>query len=239
MNVTLAIAKRELAALFVSPTAYLVIGIFAFVTALFFMTVLVPGQPAEMRWVFIYVVWLLVFIAPAISMRTFSEEFASGSIEMLLTSPVSDAQIVIGKWLGAFGFYAAMLSPLVVQIVVLFLFARPDYGPIFTGLVGLLLVGGFFLAVGVFVSAMSDSQLVSFLVTTLITGTLAIGVYSFATEPSLPEWLRSGLYYVNISEHYSAFAKGLIDATNVVYFVSATALFLFLGVKLIESRRWR
>ncbi|MEO0966497.1 MAG: ABC transporter permease [Planctomycetota bacterium] len=239
MNVTLAIAKRELAALFVSPTAYLVIGIFAFVTSVFFMAYFVPGRPAEMRGVYEVVVWVLIFLAPAVSMRTVSEELSSGTIELLMTAPVSDGQIVLGKWLGAMGFFGAMLSPLIVQIVVLSFAAAPDYGPIVTGLIGLLLIGGLYLAIGVFVSTMTDSQLVAFLLTTLITGLLAIGTFYVATFPGIPDWLREGVNYVNIYGHYQSFAKGLLDATNLVYFISATALFLFLGVKLIESRRWR
>jgi len=239
MNLTLAIAKRELAALFVSPTAYLVIGIFAFVTSAFFMAAFAPGRPAEMRDVYTVVVWLLVFLAPAVSMRTVSEELSTGTIELLMTAPVSDAQIVLGKWLGAMGFYAAMLSPLLLQIGVLAFTASPDYGPILTGLLGLILIGGLYLAIGVFVSTLTDSQLVAFLITTLITGLLAIGVYFVATIPTLPEWARDTLGHLNITDHFSAFAKGLIDASNLVYFLSATALFLFLGVKLLESRRWR
>jgi ABC-2 type transport system permease protein len=239
MNTTLAIAKRELTSLFVSPTAYLVIGIFAFVTSAFFMAFFAPGQPAEMRRVYEVVVWLLVFLAPAVSMRTVSEELATGTIELLMTAPVSDTQIVLGKWLGAMGFFLAMLSPLLAHVVVLAFTASPDYGPIFTGLLGLVLIGGLYLAIGVFVSTLTDSQLVAFLLTTLITGLLAIGVYFFAFIDGLPGWARDTLGHLNITEHFAAFAKGLIDASNLVYFLSGTALFLFLGVKLLESRRWR
>ncbi|MEM6331816.1 MAG: ABC transporter permease subunit [Planctomycetota bacterium] len=239
MNVTLHIARRELAALFVSPTGYLVIGVFAFITSAFFLLTLQPGSAAEMRNVYTIVVWLLVFLAPAISMRSVAEELSSGTIELLLTAPVSDTQIIVGKWLGALGFYAAMLATLLLHILVLTLFAEPDFGPIVTGLLGLLLIGGLYLAIGVFISTLTDSQLVAFLLTTLVTGLLAIGVFLLAGWNALPLWLRDTLFYLNITDHFSDFAKGLIDATNLIYFLSTTALFLFLGVLLLGSRRWR
>ncbi len=239
MNHTLTIAKRELSSLFFSPVAYLVLAIFTSVTSMLFFTRFAPGEQATLRWELTMLVWLLVFIAPAISMRLLSEEFKSGTIELLMTSPISDMQLVIGKWLGAMVFFLVLLLPIVSHIIVLEINASPDYGPIMTGLAGVVLVGGLYLAIGTFVSAMNDSQLIAFIITVMITGFLTIGLYMLNTVDWVPGWLKQVCFYINVDTQYSAFAKGLIDIRNFVYFISGIALFLFYAVKLLESRRWR
>ena len=165
----LTIAKRELAGLFFSPIAYVVLGAFAIGASTFFLQGFEPGQPASMRSTFDAVVWLLVFLAPAISMRLISEELRSGTFERLMTSPVSDAQVVLGKWLGALVFFCVMLLPLVVHAIALELVGSPELGPIVTGMLGLVLVGALYLAIGVFASAWSQNQIIAFLVTVSIT----------------------------------------------------------------------
>lgn len=239
MPSTLVIAKRELAGLFYSPVAYLVLAVFAFVTALFFWPLLSPGQLASMRSMMSTTVWLMVFVVPALSMRSFAEEVRTGSIELLMTSPVSDAQLVVGKWLGSLVFLVVLLLPMVLQAVVMGVFSDPDWGPIATGLVGLALVGGLYLAIGVFVSALTGSQLIALLITILITGLLTIGLYALSGAQWLPTWLRPAVVYLNVDQQYRDFAKGLIDTSNFVYFVSLAGLFLFLAVRAVESRRWR
>lgn len=239
MQQTLAIARREVSGLFYSPVAYLVLAVFALISGLLFFADFAPGQPAVLRAQFGWIVWLLAFIAPAISMRSLSEEFRSGSIELMMTAPVTDAQMVVGKWLGSMAFFAATLLPIVVQVLVMELVAQPDYGPILTGLLGLLLVGGLYLAIGVFASSLGDSQLVAFLITVLITGMLTIGMYLLAQRSWVPGPMQTAMFYLNVDQQYADFAKGLIDIRNFVYFASGIALFLFIAAKLVESRRWR
>ena len=239
MNQTLTIAKREVTALFYSPIAYLVLAVFALVASLLFISGFFPGAPATMRDSFGGFVFLMVFLVPAISMRGLAEEFNAGSIEMLMTAPVSDTQVILGKWLGAFCFFCTLLAPMLVHIVVLEVYGQPEYGPIFTGLVGLLFVGALYLAVGIFISTLTSSQLIAFLITVLVTGFLTIGVTLLGRVEVLPVWLRDGMFYVNINQQFGAFAKGLIDVRNLVFFVSGTVLFLFFGVVALQSRRWR
>jgi ABC-2 type transport system permease protein len=239
MQRTLVIAKRELSALFFSPIAYLVLGVFALVSSLFFWGILDPGAQASMRWEFNAVVWLMAFIVPALSMRLVTEEMRSGTIELLMTAPVNDGEVIVGKWLGGVVFLLALLVPLVAHIIILELSAAPDYGPIFTGLLGLLLVGAFYLAIGTFASTLTDSQVIAFVITVLITGVLSIGVSLLSQAEIMPGWSISVMGYIGVNQQYSDFAMGLIDIRNFVYFLSGIAVFLFAAVKLLESRRWR
>lgn len=236
---TFTIAKRELQSLFFSPIAYVVLGGFAIGSSVFFLQGFQPGRPATMRGTLDMVVWLLVFLAPAISMRLISEELRSGTYERLMTSPVNDIQVVLGKWLGALGFFCILLSPLLVHILVLEWFAEPELGPILTGLLGLVLVGALYLAIGVFASAWTQNQIIAFLLTVFIIAVPTFAAFFLAEQSVLDPGTRHLVVYISVNAQYQDFAKGLIDIRNFVYFLSGTALFLFLAVKLVESRRWR
>ena len=239
MHQTITIAKRELSGLFYSPIAYVVLGVFALVSTLLFLMHFGPGMQADLRGESRWIVWLMVFLVPAISMRLLSEEYRSGTIEPLMTSPVSDTQVIVGKWLGAMGFLLVLLSPLLGHVLMLEFTADPDYGPIFTVLVGLVAVGGLYLAIGTFASATTQNQIIAFLLTVFITGFLTIGLYA------LPQWsvvtgpVQQAMFFLNVDRQFDAFAKGLIDTSNFVYFLSGTGLFLFLAVVFLQSKRWR
>lgn len=239
MKATLTILRRELAGLFFSPIAYVVLALFALGSGLVFYIGFAPGDHATMRGTFAGVVWLLVFLAPAISMRLVSEELSRGTIERLMTSPVNDVQIVVGKWGAAVVFFAVLLLPLVVQAVVLELSASPDWGPIVTGLLGLLLVGALYLAIGTFASAATENQIIAFLLSVFMICALTFLLYFLPEAGFIPPKVRGAMVFANVNRQFEDFNKGLIDIRNFVYFASVTALFLFLAVKLLESRRWR
>lgn len=239
MKATLTIARRELASLFYSPIGYVVLALFALGSSLVFYIGFAPDQHASMRTTYEGVVWLLVFLAPAVSMRLLSEELSRGTIERLMTSPVGDVQIILGKWLAAMAFFAVLLLPLVVQAVVLEMTADPDLGPVVTGLVGLFLVGALYLAIGTFASAATENQIIAFLLTVFVICALTFLLYFLPEATFIPPGVRSAMYYANVNRQFADFNKGLIDVRNFVYFVTVTALFLFLAVKLLESRRWR
>jgi ABC-2 type transport system permease protein len=238
MNASWTIAKREFSSQFYSPIAYVVLSVFALVSTGFFFTTFAPGQPLTIRNELGYLVWLMVFLLPAISMRLISEELRSGTIETLMTAPLSDAQVIAGKWLGAMLFFLTLLAPVAVHIAVMEFNGDPDYGPIATGLLGLIFVGGLYLAIGLFVSAFSSNQIVTWIVTVLITGSLTIGLYMLA-QVQMPAFLTATCMYLNVDAQYQDFAKGLVDLTNFIYFVSGIGLFLFLAVLALQSRRWR
>ncbi len=239
MGRTLIIARRELTGLFYSPIAYVVLGLFALGTTLIFLGSFGPGEPAELRPTLRGVVWLMVFLMPAVSMRLISEELRSGAIEPLMTAPVTDTQVVVGKWLGAMGFLGALMLPLLGLVVVLEVYGQPDYGPIVTGLVGLVLVGGLYLAIGTFASAASENQIIAFLLTVFVICFFTVAMYLLPQASFVGAGLRQAMYYLNVNMQFEDLNKGLLDSSNVIYFVSGTALFLFFAVKLLESRRWR
>jgi len=232
------IARRELAGYFYSPIAYVVISAFVLITGIFFMlTVLASGQPASLRPLFEAMVWILIFLAPAISMRLIAEEVRSGTLEPLMTSPVSDTEVIVGKWAGAMGFFAVLLSPTLCFVALLACWSSPDYGPIFTGYLRLMLVGGLYLSIGAFASTLTRNQIIAFLITVFVI--LGFTVLTYFLTGYLPA--RSGelLFYLNAHEQYLDFAKGLIDLSHFTYFLGGTVLFLVLAVKTLESRKWR
>ncbi len=238
MNHTLSLAKRELASFFFSPIAYVVMCLFMFVTAIIFVGwQFRPAEPAQMRVVFQTMGWLMIVVAPMISMGLMSEELRSGTIESLMTAPVSDWSVIVGKWLGAWAFLLVVLAPTLSFVVVLAIWADPDYGPIRTGYLGLMLVGGLYLAIGILASTLTRNQIIAFFVPFIIV--LLLAVIMLFLPRFLPDWLVPVTAYLNVNQQFEDFHKGLIDTRNFVYFVSGIVLFLVLAVKALESRKWR
>ena len=182
MTNILAIAQKELKAYFASPIAYIVLGGFAFLYGYFFYAILAffvrqsmgGGQfgPQALninqdliRNLLQNVTILLLFMLPAVTMRTYSEEKRSGTIELLLTSPLTDIQIVLGKFLGSLALYGVMLAISLIHIGALFVYGTPEWKPILTAYLGLLLLGGSFLSVGLFISTLTKNQIVAFMAT--------------------------------------------------------------------------
>ncbi|MCC7146625.1 MAG: ABC transporter permease subunit [Phycisphaeraceae bacterium] len=240
MHTALVIAKRELTCQLYSSIGYVVLALFALGTGLlFFGLQFQRGAEATMRSTFTGIVWLLIFLAPAISMRLLSDEFRSGSIETLMTAPVSDGQIIVGKWLGAMGYFVMLMLPVAVLIGVLEACGDPDYGPLSSGLLGLLLVGGFYLAIGTFASALSENQIIAFLLTIFIISFFTFVLYSLPNASFIPNAWREGISYAYVNQQFDDFGKGLIALRSVIFFLSGIALFLFLAAQVLESRRWR
>jgi len=233
------IIRREFLSLFYSPIAYVVIGLFALGATALFLGSFGPGTMAAMSGTYRDIVFLLAFLTPAVSMRLISEELRSNTIETLVTSPVSDVQIVIGKWLGALGFMACLVGALVVHIILLEVHSNPDLGPILTGLVGLLFVCGLYLAIGAFASACTQNQIIAFIVALSVNVVISFVMAQLPRAQFVGNNARQVMYYLNINRQFESFSNGVLDLMNFVYFFSGTALFLFLAVKMIESRKWR
>lgn len=238
MSNTLSIARRELSSYFFSPIAYVVMCVFLLLSGLLFLsTTFAPGSPAELRYLFEALVWVLIAVAPAISMKLVADELRSGTIETLMTSPVTDTQVILGKWLGATLFYAAALVPTLIFVVLLATWSAPDYGPVFSGYLGLLMVGGLYLAIGTFASVMTRNQIIAFLITVFVI--LLFTVVTYFLPQRMPAHWGQAVLYVNVNSQFDDFSKGLIDVSHLVYFASGIVLFLVLAVKLLESRKWR
>ena len=239
MQRMLTIARRELCSLYFSPIAYVVLGLFALGTAMIFSLQFRPGEPASLRMTLSGLIWLMIFVVPAISMRLLSEEFRTGTIELLMTSPVSDAIVVLGKWLGALGFFCTLLVPLLVLALVIEFNGTPDWGPMISGLIGLVLVGGLYLAIGTFASALTQNQIIAFIVTVFLICLITIAMFFLPRAGWVGPNLSRAFLYINVNERFDTFNKGLLALPDVAYFASGVALFLFLAVKMLESKRWR
>lgn len=238
MTVTLAIARRELGALFFSPIAYVAMTLFLLVCGYFFLGDFRPGAPVAMRSLFDQMVWLLVFVTPVISMGLLATEWDRGTLETLMTAPVSEAEMVVGKFLGAMAFFVVMLVPTLAYVVLLSIFGRPELGPLLTGYLGIVLVGMLYLSIGLLCSSLTRSQIVAAVSSAAILFVITI-VPAFASRQALlPDFWR-GVIRQLVFQRYADFSRGILDLGHVAFFVASTGVLLFLTVKVMESRRWR
>ena len=238
MTRAITIARRELTSYFFSPIAYIAMALFILAAGIFFWDDFQPGQPVQLRHVFEWMVWILVFITPVLGMGLLSQEWTTGTIETLMTAPVNDAEVVVGKWLGAFGFLAVLIAPTVLFVAMLRLYGRPDAGPILSGYLGIVLVGALFTAITLFCSSLTRSQVVAAALSAAILFLITIVPYEVAGRSTLGPTLRAVTDQA-VFRRYAAFSKGEIGSANVIFFVVATAVFLFLTTKVMESRRWK
>ncbi|MBY0311114.1 MAG: hypothetical protein K2W85_03500 [Phycisphaerales bacterium] len=238
MNALTTICGRELSAMFRIPLGWIVIALFACLSAMVFVRqTLIPGEPATMR-EFFRIWWgLMLFLCPAISMRLFSEEFRSGTAETTMTAPVGDAAVVAGKFFAGLAFLVLMLAPTLVFVGVLASLARPDYGPILSGYLGLILLGMLYVAIGTLASACTGSQTLAFL-GTLFT-LLLLDLLPSRLAPLLPDQWAAMVYAASPSERARPFYAGLIDSAHIVYFLAVSTLTLTLATIVIQWRRWR
>jgi ABC-2 type transport system permease protein len=237
------IAKREFNMYFVSPVAYAVTLVFLLVLSVFFMIGFYGaasfGQPPDPANTFQPFVILMLFAVPAITMRLMAEEQRSGTIELLLTAPVRDWEVVIGKWLAAFGFVALLIIVTGIYPLILQQYTTPglDQGALQGLYAGMLLMSAAMLAVGVFASTLFSNQIAAFFATWGIL--LVLWVMGGLLQNSTAWWANL-LNYLVFSRHYSAnFVSGKADLSDIIYFISVVALFLFFAARVVESRRWR
>ena len=255
MRNILAIAQKELKSYFSGPIAYIAIGLWALLYGYFFIAILqyFVRQSMQMgqfgmqqqamnvnqqliRPLLQNVTIMILFTMPMVTMRTYSEEKRSGTIELLLTSPLTDFQIVMGKFLGAMALYGIMLAVTLVHIALLFIYGNPEWKPIVTAYIGVLLLGGCFVSLGLFISSLTKNQIVAgmttfavFLLFWIITW---VGSFSGPTVDKLTQ-------YLSIIDHLDDFTKGVIDTSHLIYYLSFITFGLFLTVKSVDTERWR
>ncbi|MBI2192337.1 MAG: ABC transporter permease subunit [Planctomycetes bacterium] len=234
-----ALYRRETNSVFLSPIVYIFTTVFLVVTGFFFYVYVRDAQTASLRWVFSNIGIILLFFAPAITMRLLAEEGRSGTLETLMTAPVTEIQVVLGKFFAGLTFYLVMLAPTLAYILILRVVAGEvgiDYGPILSAYLGLLLMGGLFISIGLFFSSLTRNQIVAFAITLAVFLLLwVLGMISRDKSGPVHEVIK----YIGMFEHIDAFVKGLIDTRDILYYVSATLFFLFLTVRSVESRKWR
>jgi ABC-2 type transport system permease protein len=232
-------ARRELGAYFLSPIAYLVNAIFLFTAGLAFaLGTFRPGGEASLRGLFdFWIVLILVFVLPMLTMRLMSEELRSGTIETLMTIPITDVEVVLGKFFGALLFYLILLATLLVYPIILAIFGPMDVQLLICNYLGLLLLGALYIAIGLFFSTCTRHQVIAVLCTA---GVLAFMTFAFQPFAQVVEgWPRVVLQQLSIRTHFHDFVRGMVDMNHLVFFVTMTALSLFLTVKVLEMRRWR
>lgn len=246
MRGILATMSRELRAYFFSPLGWVVATGFLFFQGLSFQTIVdylndprAPGMtPLDFFFGGTLFYWLAVlFVAPVLTMRLLSEERKSGTLEMLLTAPVTETQVVLGKFFGAFTFYVFLWFPTLVYALLLERHLDLDWGPVGAAYVGTLGIGALFLSVGVFVSGLTRSQVVA-----------AIGSFALLFLLFLPAFLeflvndpvlKSVVDYTNLYAHMDEFSKGIVDSRRLVYYLSGTVFFLFLTSRAVEANKGR
>jgi gliding motility-associated transport system permease protein len=255
MGNIIAIAQKELKSYFASPIAYIVLGLWALLYGYFFIAILsfFVRQSMQMpqfqgpqamnlnqqliRPLFQNVTILILFLMPMVTMRTYSEEKRSGTIELLLTSPLTDFEIIMGKFFGAIALYAVMLGVTVLHILLLYGYGgRPEWKPILSAYIGLLLLGGCFISLGLLISSLTKNQIVAGMVTFAVFLMLWvitwIGSFSGPTVDKLTQ-------YLSIIDHYDDFGKGVLDTAHLIYYLSFITFGLFLTAKSVDTERWR
>ena len=246
MNAVLAIARKELLSFFFAPMAYIVIAAFLLMNGFIFAVILAalsqPGafstSPMSVFFGGTLFFWIfLIVMIPVITMKLGAEEFKTGTVETLMTAPVSDLEVVLGKYLGALALYAAAWLPTALYPVVLSAYSQVDWGPVLSGYLGVLLVGAFFVAIGLFTSFVSKNQMVAaILAFAVLLLLLSISVISFMA--TAPLW-KGILEYVDLWTVIQGFAKGLIDTRALIYLLSGAGFFLALSYQALQTRRWR
>lgn len=239
MRNILAISQRELLSLFCSPIGYIVIAGFWLVTGVIVWATgaFAPGRPATLRDVFMWTPFVLTIIIPAISMRMLSEEYRSGTIEALMTAPLSDVQMVLGKYLASLVFYVIMIAGTLVYLILMEIFGNPDWGASLAAYLGLLLLGLSFTAFGMLASSLTRNQIVAWILGAV--PLMLVAWFTFFVVNRVEGWLRVVLQQINVMGRFGQFARGQVSTDAVVFFLATTVLFLFLTVKVVESRRWR
>lgn len=247
-----AIFQKEFKAYFLSPIAYVVIIVFLIPQNWFFLVLmdyLCSGQVAGIESPMSAVlganpfVWLVLFATiPAMTMRLFAEEKKSGTIEMLMTAPVTDIQVVMGKYLAALGFYVVMWVPTLAYVVVMCRYGSPDVLKIAAGYMGVLLAGGMFVSFGLLASSLTRNQIIAYVVGMLMCiGVLFLSIF-VANLPGVQDVpaMRGVIEYIDVLDHMNrAFSRGIVDTRHVVYYLSLIVLSLFLTIQVVESRKWK
>jgi ABC-2 type transport system permease protein len=242
MNPTLTIARREFKAYFDSPLAYVVICL-----SLLMLGVAVfiwPGKfwqvdRATLSSMFEAIpTGLVLLIVPVVTMRLVAEEKRSGTLEMLITLPVRDSDVIVGKFLGAFGLVLVLVLSTALYPLLMFKFwhlGQLDLGPVFSGYLGLILFSAAAVALGLFISSVTESQVIAFFITFI---SLALLYFVGELAEHVPNVLGTVFRTLSFREHYNSFERGFIDVRDVLFFLSSATLALVLAFRALESRKW-
>ncbi len=237
MKNTISIALKEMKTYFVSPMAYIVMSVYAAISAYYFITSISGTLPeATLRGYIIPSTFVFTLLAPIMTMRLLAEEQKMGTLELLMTAPVRDYEIVIGKFLAAVASLISLLVPTAYLVLMLAWFATPDFGPIITSYIGLTLFGTATLSVGILASSLSGNQIVAAVV--------GMGILLILSIIDMLSQYLDGIFadlvvQISITSHLDSFTRGVIDTHDLMFYLIFTVFMIFLAVKSLESRRWR
>jgi len=236
MHQILVLAKKEFRAYFDSPVAYVVITLFLLIAGWQFATPLFLNNSADLRTLFGIIRFILLFFIPALSMRLISEERRLGTIEILMTLPIKDWQLVIGKFIAAYLLVIITILLTLVHYITISFLGDPDFGAAVGGYLGLILIVGVYLSIGIFTSSLTQNQIVAFIVSFVI-------IFAFFIIDKVifffPGFIANLLEYLSIDYHFNSIARGVVDSRDLIYYVAMIFLFLFLTVQSLESRKWK
>ena len=232
----LALAEKELRQFFSSPIAYVLIAFFLGVTGLFYFLALIFTKQADMSSAFMITSILFLFICPLITMRMIAEERKSGTMEVLLTAPLTEMEVILGKFFGAVGMLVIMLLLTAHYPIILFIFGKPDKLPVLTGYLGLVLLGSCYLSLGLFASSFARNQIVA-----------AIAGFGFilllwmmsALSEVVPAVMGDVVKYISFYDHFEDFLRGMLDTKHFIFYVSFIGFVLYLTVLNLRYRKWR
>ena len=238
MRNTYAVFKKEFKTYFNTPIAYIIITVFLLITNwLFFRGFFLVNQ-ATMRSFFGSMPWIFLFFVPAITMRLWAEEKRSGAIELIMTLPLRDVEVILGKYLASLLFLIiTIFLTLSLPITVSFL-GEPDMGPIIGGYLGIIFLGAAYLAIGSFISSLTRNQIIAFILSIAVCFGLFI-VGENLVLMNLPHFLAPFFEYLGLGSHFSSISRGVIDSRDVIYYLSMVIFFIYLNIRSVESRKWR
>ena len=252
-----AVYRKELSHYFVSPVAYVVVGVFVGFCALVFnysvgaavqqsMQAQMQGMSSPMdlpgevlQGYFMFLATMLLFVTPMLTMGVYAEERKRGTMELLMTSPVTEVQIVLGKFLGAFSMFLTMLLPTLVPVIFLYFTSDPHFPVklVAADYLGAALMGGALLALGTFISSLTENQLIAAVLTFGVF--LIIWIIDIIIPSGSSATVTTVMGYFSVVRHFQDFDRGVIDTSGLIYFASLIAFFVFLTVRSVDSMRWR
>jgi ABC-2 type transport system permease protein len=232
-----AIFKKEFKTFFLSPIAYVFITVYLITTTFLFFQGFFLINQADMRGYFDLLPWVFLFFIPAITMRSWAEEKKVKTLELLLTWPVSDVEVVMGKFLASFALLAIVVLLSITIPITIAIIGHPDPGQIVGQYLGALLMGAAYLAIGLWISSLTENQIVAFIVGVVVIFVLFIISTSFITMV-LPSFLVPLFTFLGLGSHFESINRGVIDSRDIIYYLSVIGFFLFLNVCSLGSRKW-
>ena len=233
-----AIFKKEFKSYFNLPIAYIFITVFLVLSNWLFLRMFFISGQASMRNFFGFMPWIFLFFVPAITMRLWAEEKKLGTMEMLMTLPVKEYEVVLAKFFASFCFLiltVALSFPLVITVAAL---GDPDGGPIMGSYLGVILMGGAYLAIGIFISSMTENQIIAFIIS-IVTIFALIIIGQDIVLFSVPKFFAPVFSYLSLSAHFDSISRSVVDSRDLVYYFSMIGFFLFLNVRKLETGKWK